>query len=183
MSALSLEREPTAISSKEKDSAGRPMVLTVPLLKGFQNFTSTSYLEPQALGFTENSFYDTMGVPPGSHEIIFSYTLEIKSDTLDITKNIFLPTANFVLFSQLGNEKIQGLGDIDGELVLSDGTLAQYYDLGDLPAGEDVKFKIVGLSTSVGNKSSWIILAVVFGAIIVVAVLRLRHSENNSVSA
>ena len=172
-----------AIGSKQKDSAGRPMVLKVPLPKGFQNFTSTSYLEPQALGFTENSFYDTMGVPPGSHEIIFSYTLEIKSDTMDITKKISLPTANFVLFSQLGNEKIQGLGDIDGELVLSDGTLAQYYVLDDLSAGEDVKFKIVGLSTSVGNKSSWIILAVVFGAIIVVAVLRLRHSENNSVSA
>ncbi len=172
-----------AIGSKQKDSAGRPMVLTIPLPKGFQNFTSTSYLEPQALGFTENSFYDTMGVPPGSHEIIFSYTLEIKSDTMDITKKISLPTANFVLFSQLGNEKIQGLGDIDGELVLSDGTLAQYYVLDDLSAGEDVKFKIVGLSTSVGNKSSWIILAVVFGAIIVVAALRLRHSENNSVSA
>ena len=176
-----------AIGSKEKDSAGRPMVLKVPLPKGFQNFTSTSYLEPQALGFTENSFYDTMGVPPGSHEIIFSYTLEIKSDMVEITKNIFLPTANFVLFSQLGHEKIHGLGDVDGELFLTDGTLAQYYDLGDLPAGKEVKFKIAGLSTSVGNKSSWIILAVVFGVITVLAVLRLkpakRHSENHTVSA
>lgn len=176
-----------AIGSKQKDGAGKTMVLIVPLPKGFKNFTSSSYLVPQALGFTEDGFYDTMGVPPGDHEIIFSYTLDIKSDTMDIIKNISLPTANFVLFSQLGHEKIQGLGDADSELFLTDGTLAQYYVLDDLPAGEEIKFKIAGLSTSVGNKSSWIILAVVFGVITVLAVLRLqpakRHSENHTVSA
>lgn len=171
-----------AIGSKQKDSAGRPMVLTVPLPKGFQNFISSSYLEPQALGFTEESFYDTMGVPPGSHEIIFSYTLEIKSDTMDITKKISLPTSHFVLYSQLGEKKIQGLSDVAGELALSDGTPSEYFVLGDLPVGKEIKFKIAGLGTSVGNKSSWIILAVVFGAITVVAVLRLRRSENQTVS-
>ncbi|MGB2808955.1 MAG: hypothetical protein WBC22_14525 [Sedimentisphaerales bacterium] len=171
-----------AIGSKQKDSAGRPMVLKVPLPKGFQNFTSSSYLEPQALGFTEQSFYDTMGVPPGSHEIIFSYTLEIKSDTIDITKKISLPTSHFVLYSQLGEKKIQGLGDVAGELALGDGTSSEYFVLGNLTFGKEVKFKIAGLSMSVGNKSSWIILAVVFGVIIVVAVLRLRRSENQTIS-
>lgn len=171
-----------AIGSKEKDSGGRPMVLTIPLPKGFQNFTSSSYFEPQALGFTEESFYDTMGVPPGSHEIIFSYTLEIKSCTMDVTKKISLPTSHFVLYSQLGEKKIQGLGDAAGELALGDGTPSEYFVLGNIPVGKEVKFKIAGLSTSVGNKSSWIILAVVFGAIIVVAVLRLRHPENQTVS-
>jgi hypothetical protein len=171
-----------AIGSKQKDSAGRPIVLTIPLPKGFQNFASSSYLEPQALGFTEQSFYDTMGVPPGSHEIIFSYTLEIKSDTTDITKKISLPTSHFVLYSQLGEKKIQGLGDAAGKLALGDGTLSEYFVFSDLTSGKEVKFKIAGLRTNVGNKSSWIILAVVFGAIIVVAVLRLRHPENQTVS-
>jgi len=171
-----------AVGSKEKDTGGRPMVLKVPLPKGFQNFTSSSYLEPQALGFTKESFYDTMGVPPGSHEIIFSYTLEIKSGTIDITKKISLPTSHFVLYSQLGEKKIRGLGDAAGELALGDGTSSEYFVLGDLTSGKEVEFKIAGLSTSVGNKSSWIILAVVFGVIIVVAVLRLRRPENQTVS-
>jgi hypothetical protein len=171
-----------AIGSKEKGGSGRPMVLRIPLPKGFQNFTSSSYLEPQALGFTEESFYDTMGVPPGSHEIIFSYTLEIKSDTMDVTKKISLPTSHFVLYSQLGEKKIKGLGDAAGELALSDGTPSEYFVLGDLLAGKEIIFKIAGLSTSVGNKSSWIILTVVFGAIIVIAVLRLPRSENQTVS-
>ena len=172
-----------AIGSKQKDSAGRPMVLTIPLPKGFQDFTSSSYLEPQALGFTEHSFYDTMGVPPGSHEIIFSYTLEIKSGMIDVTKKISLPTSHFVLYSQLGEKKIQGLGDVAGELALGDRTSSEYFVLGNLTSGKEVKFKIAGLSMSVGNKSSWIILAVVFGVIIVVAVLRLRHPENQTISA
>lgn len=171
-----------AIGSKEKDSGGRPMVLTVPLPRGFQNFTSSSYLEPQALGFTKESFYDTMGVPPGNHEIIFSYTLEIKSGTMNVTKKVSLPTSHFVLYSQLGEKKIEGLGDAAGELALGDGTSSEYFVLGGLTSGKEVKFKIAGLSTSVGNKSSWIILAVVFGAIIVLAVLRLRRSENQTVS-
>jgi hypothetical protein len=171
-----------AIGSKAKDSEGRPMVLTISLPKGFQNFTSSSYLEPQALGFTEESFYDTMGVPPGSHEIIFSYTLEITSGTMDITKKISLPTSHFVLYSQLGEKNIQGLGDAAGNLALGDGTPSEYFVLGDLFVGKEIKFKIAGLSTSVGNKSSWIILAVVFGIIIIVAVLRLRRSKNQTVS-
>jgi hypothetical protein len=172
----------TAIGSKEKDSAGRPMVLTIPLPKGFQNFTSSSYLEPQALGFTEEGFYDTMGVPPGSHEIIFSYSIEIKSGTMDVIKKISLPTSHFVLYSQLGEKKIKGLSDAAGEMALSDGTPSEYFVLSDLPAGKEIKFKIAGLSTSVGNKTSWIILTVVFGVIIAVAVLKLRRPENQTAS-
>ena len=175
------------ISSDEKDSQGRAIILTVPLPKGFKNFSSSSYLMPEALVFTQEGFYDTMAVPPGDHQIIFSYTLDIKSDTMDITKNISLPTANLVLFSQLGREKLQGLGDIDGELVLTNGTLAEYYNLGDLQAGTEVKFKLAGLSASVRNRNSWIILAVVFGTITILAVLRAllvkSQRENHTVNS
>jgi hypothetical protein len=87
-----------------------------------------------------------------------------------------------VLYSQLGEKKIQGLGDVAGELALGDGTSSEYFVLGGLTSDKKVKFKIVGLSTSVGNKSSWIILTVIFGVIIVVAVLRLRRSENPTVN-
>ncbi len=69
-----------------------------------------------------------------------------------------------------------------GELVLGDGTSSEYFVLSELNSGKEVKFNIAELSTNVGNKSSWIILAVVFGAIIVVAVLRLRHPEYQTVS-
>ncbi len=167
-----------AISSNDRDDQGRAIVLMIPLPKGFKNFSSSNYLVPEALGFTQEGFYDTMAVPPGDHHIIFSYTLDIKSDTVNITKGISLPTANFMLFSQSAQEGIQGLGEPDGQVVLDDGTLAGYYNRTDLPAGAEIGFEVAGLSTSAGDRASWIVLAVVFGTITILAVLRLLLGKN-----
>jgi len=164
-----------AVSSSKRDDQGRAMVLTIPLPKGFKNFNSSSYFVREALVFTQEGFYDTMAVPPGDHQIIFSYTLDVKSDMMDITKNFSLPTNSFVLFSQSALENIQGLGEPDGEVVLSDGTLANYFTRTDLPATAKISFKITGLSTSPATRTSWVILAIVFGAITILAIVRLRR--------
>ncbi len=167
-----------AITSKEKDSRDRTIVLTIPLPKGFKDFTCSGYLVPDALVFTEEGFYDTMAVPSGDYQLIFSYNLEIKSSDMDITKKISMPTSSFVVFSQLGPETMRGLGKGDGNVVLPDGISAEYYDQGSMPAGAQIAFKIVGLSINKGNRNSWIIVAIVFGVLTILALTRLLPIKN-----
>lgn len=167
-----------AVSSNERDPQGKAIVLTVPLPKGFKNFSSSSYLVPEALVFTQQGFYDTMAVPPGDHQIVFSYTLNIKSDTIDISKRFSLPTTSFILFLQSTREGIRGLGEPDGQVVLSDGIVAEYYNRTGLIAGSEVAFRIAGLGTSAGNKTSWVVLAMIFGAITFLAVLRAWFAKS-----
>jgi hypothetical protein len=169
-----------AISSDKRDSLGKAIVLTVPLPEGFKDFSSSRYFVLEALRFTEEGFYDTMAVPPGSHELLFTYALDVKSDTVDITKRISLPTSNLILFSELDRGMVQGLGESDGKMVLPNGTSAEYYKLRELVAGTEIIFKVVGLSTGVGQRGSWIILAVVFGAITIFAASRLWHAKRQS---
>jgi hypothetical protein len=166
-----------AITSDQRDPQGKAIVLNMLLPSGFENFTASGFLVPQALVFTTDGFYDTMGIPPGNHQIIFSYTLDIDARAIDITRTLSLPTANFVLFWQPGHGKIEGLGDADGKMVMTDGTLGEYYNLGSLAAGAEVRFKVAGLRTAAADKTSWIILAVVFGAIAVLVFFRLRLTK------
>jgi hypothetical protein len=167
-----------AITSKVKDSQNRTIVLTIPLPKGFKDFTCSGYLVSDALVFTEEGFYDTMAVPPGDYQLIFSYNIEIKSPDVDITKKISLPTSSFIVFSQLGPETIRGLGKGDGTVVLPDGIAAEYYDRSSMSAGAQIALKIVGLSFNKGNRNSWLIVAVVFGALIILALSRLLPVKN-----
>jgi len=162
-----------AVSSNERDDRGKPIVLMVPLPKGYRNFSSSSYLVPDALVFTQEGFYDTMAVPPGDQQIIFSYSIDITSDTMNVTKKMSLPTASFALFSQLTPDAIQGLGEPDGRVVMSDGMLAEYYNQNSLSAGSEVTFKVAGLGSGAGDRTSWVVLAAIFGAITSLAFLRL----------
>ena len=166
-----------AIGSEKKDSKGRAVVLEVTLPGKFKNFNSSSYLIQDSSYFTEDGFYVTAAVPPGEHQLIFSYTLDISSETMDIVKKISLPTASFVLFSQLGRGNIQQFGDADGQVVLADGAMAEYYNRTDLPAGTAIAFKVAGLSFNT-ERTPWIIVAVVFLVIAILAVLRLRPTKS-----
>ena len=168
-----------AITSKTKDSQDRAIVLTIPLPKGFKDFTCSGYLVPEALVFTEEGFYDTMAVPPGDYQLVFSYNLEVKSPDMDITKKIPLPTSSFIVFSQLGPETIYGLGKGDGSVVLPDGIAAEYYDQGSVPAGAQIAFKVVGLSFNKGNRNSWIVIALVFGVLTILALTRLLPAKKH----
>ena len=168
-----------AITSKEKDNQDRTVVLTIPLPKGFKDFSCSGYLVPEALVFTEEGFYDTMAVPPGDHKLIFSYNLEAKSSDMDILRKMSLSTDGFIVFSQLGAESIHGLGKPDGNVVLSDGIAAEYYDQGLVQAGAQIAFKVAGLSVNKGSRNSWLIIAVVFGVLTILALTRLLPAKNH----
>jgi hypothetical protein len=165
-----------AVNSSERDDADRPIVLRFNLPNGYTNFDTTSYFVAGALGFTENSFYDTMAMPPGSHQVVFSYAVRSPGKLADVGRQLTLSTKSLVLFSYLGSESVRGLPEPDGELVSTDGTPAEYYSYSNLPAGHEIAFEVAGREVNPGGNTPWIVLAVVFAAIIVVAIARSRSA-------
>jgi len=167
-----------AVISKQRDAQGLPVVLKIMLPEGFKNLRCSSYFEEAALEKTEEGFYDTMAIPPGdNHQAIFSYTIDINSATMDIVKKFSLPTAELVLFSQLGQERIKGLGPPDGKMTLADKTSADYFNLSGLNTGDTVTFQVTGFNVPASQRQSWIIMSVVFGLAALVAVLRLLRPK------
>ncbi len=167
-----------AISSKLRDAQGNAIVVNVPLPGGFKNFKALGFLVTKGLVFTDDGFYDTMGIPPGHHHVSFSYSIDRRGRETAVTKKLSLETANFVLFWHLGDGKIEGLGDPDGQITMTDGTIGQYYNLGALPAGAEVRFRIRGSRTDAADKTSWIVLSLVFAAVAAAALLRLRRTKS-----
>lgn len=167
-----------AVISKRRDADGRPIVLEIMLPEGIKNLRCSSYFEEAALVKTEEGFYDTMAMPPGSdHQAIFSYNLDIDSETMDIVKVISLPTSEFVLFSQLDPGRVEGLGSPDSRMTMADGTSAEYFSLFKLNAGDTINFQVTGFNVIKSQRKSWIIMGVVFGIMAVLVVLRLRRSS------
>lgn len=162
-----------AVSSKEKDAENREIILEIMLPKGFQNLKSTSYFQDTALVVTEQGFYDTMAVPPGEFAVNFSYTIDITSSTMDIAKGFSLPTSNLIVFAELGQAKLKGLGQPDNKLITSSGTPMEYYKLSDLTASEEITFQITGFNVNTSGFTNWLILSLTFGALVLFVVLRL----------
>jgi hypothetical protein len=166
-----------AISSKETDSQGRTIVLDIMLPRGFKNLKPSSYFEEEALVVTENGFYDVLAVPPDEHDVVFSYTTEATSDSIDIVKEISLPTSDIVVFAELGEVQLQGLGEAKESLIRPDGKSVQYYKIGRVAAGEEITFHVTGRGAS-GSVAGWVILAAAFGAMTILALLRLRPGRS-----
>ncbi len=164
-----------AVISKEKDAQGLPVVLKILLPAEFADLRFAGYFHTDAVVVTEDGFYDTMAMPPGTnHQAAFSYTLGIDSATMDVAKRISLPTSEFVLFSQLGPGKITGLGSATGRMTMADGTSAEYFNLSELNSGDTINFQVTGFNVIKSQRKSWIIMGVVFGVVTMLAVLRLR---------
>jgi hypothetical protein len=163
-----------AVSSKQKDSRDKEVIVEIMLPEGFKNLQPTSYFIENALVVTERGFYDTMAVPPGEFEVNFTYTLDITSNTMDIVKGISLPTSDLIIFAELGQAELRGLGDTDNQLTNASGVPMRYYQLSDLSPPEEVAFQIVGFNVSTSASSTWLILSLTFGVIVVLVILRLR---------
>ena len=176
-------RNPTsyAVSSSEMDSENRPIVLHFDLGKNYKKFESAEYFLPDALGFEPEGFYDTMAIPPGSHEIIFSYAVPGHGKSITIKKRLSFATKTLVLFSYLGAGAIEGLGVPQGHLVSNDGMPADYYNLVDQKAGSEIMFKISGSATSSGDRTIWFILSITFGVIIAIALIRFWYCETQAI--
>ena len=167
-----------AVSSKERDSQDRTIVLQIPLPKGFKNLRASSYFEQDALVVTEEGFYDTMAVPPGEYEVTFSYTLDITSNTMGIVKKISLPTSSFVLFAELGQAELRGLDDAEQQLLRTNGAQMKYHKFSNLAPTEEIAFQITGFNVNTSNLAAWVILAIVFSVVALLAVSRLRPEQN-----
>jgi hypothetical protein len=163
-----------AVSSKQKDSRDKEVILEIMLPKGFKNLQPTSYFIENALVITERGFYDTMAVPPGEFQANFTYTLDITSNTMDIVKGISLPTSNLIIFAELGQAELRGLGEADNQVTNASGAPMNYYQLSDLAPAEDVAFQIAGFNVGTSGLNTWMILSLTFGAIVALVVLRLR---------
>lgn len=163
-----------AVSSKQKDSRDRKVVLEIMLPKGFKNLRATSYFVENALVVTERGFYDTMAVPPGEYQANFTYTLDITSSTMDIVKAISLPTSSLIVFAELGQAKLRGLDEAESKVTNASGAPMRYYRLNDLAPAEEVAFQIVGFNVGTSDLTTWMILSLTFVAVMVLVVLRLR---------
>ena len=160
-----------AISSKERDKQDNAIVLNIFLPKGFSNLQWSSYFEKNAVVVTDNGFYDVMAVPPGSYQATFSYTLDIKTSTMDIIKKISLPTDKLLVFSQ-GGVQLQGQVDIDKQTMNMNGVPMEYLKFDNIAPSGEIAFQVTGLTVDKHNWITWIILTSVFVLMIIFAVVR-----------
>ena len=173
-------RNPTdkAITSEHRDKDGRATVLSISLPKGYRDFSSSHYLVSEALVFTEEGFHDTMAVPPGDHQVAFSYHLDTASGKAEFNREIPLSTKDLVVYSALGKGAVQGLGQASGEVTLTEGIAAEYFNLGARPGGAEVEFRIAGLSVDRTYRNTWVIIGALFVVMMVLAVGRMYTAEN-----
>ena len=134
-----------AVTSTEKDQAGRNKVITFHLPRGFKDLRMLEYFQSNAIVVTEDGFYDIMASPPGELSTAFSYSLDISSDVMEITKKMSMPTAEFTVFSQLGAGDLQGLGEPVGQTTLADGSSTEYFKASSFERGGEVKLQLSGL--------------------------------------
>lgn len=172
-----------AVSSSQKDEAGRNKVITFHLPAGYGNLTMTKYFVKKAIVETADGFYDIMASPPGTHRGAFSYTLEISGDPMEIVKKISMPTKEFVVFSQLGEGNLQGMGAPAGQMTLSDGTPALHYIVSPCEKGREIKLQLKGLAVLKGmskellegdkTNSGLVVMISVLGVVVLVALGRV----------
>jgi len=167
-----------ATTSEEKDENDNTKVIEIMLPVGFKDLACSKYFQENALVITKNSFYDTMAIPPGQYDAEFSYRLEIDSETIDIAKEITLPTSEFMVFSLLDKGQLKGLGDSKGEFKQNDGSSVEYFNFQELRAGEQIKFQLSGFHVKKSNSNVIIILSVVFACIALLVILRLRGQKS-----
>ncbi len=163
-----------AVTASRRDGQNRPVVIEVKLPKGFRELTSSGYLEQNALVITDDGFYDTLAVPPGEHQVTFSYKVDVDRNTIQVGKEMTLPTADLMIFWEQGQGRLEGLGEPTNRLTNEQGVPIEYYRRSDLKPGDQVSFQISGFNVRQSDSYTWIVLAAVFVVVVVVALLRLR---------
>lgn len=163
-----------AITGAKRDDQNQPAVIEVRLPQGFQDLSASGYLEPEALVVTPDGFYDTMAVPPGEHHVTFSYKVGIDRSAVKSVKEITLPTTELMLFWQHGQGKLEGLGEPNDRLANADGMPMEYYRRSALKPGDRIAFQLSGFNAKKSGDYTWIVLGVVFAALVAIALWRLR---------
>lgn len=165
-----------ALTSAIKDENDHAIVLSISLPTGHKEFTVSKYFQTNALGFTDDGFYDTMAIPPGTYDTMFTYLLPITAEEMSITKKITLPTDDVTIFSQLKSGQIAGLGQPEGQLTMEDGSPAEYFALGNKKSEDKIVITITGLETG-SSMTIMIIIAVAFLLIVPLVIARLKPAK------
>lgn len=163
-----------AVRGSKRDNEGRSIVIEVMLPEDATDLTPSGFFEPSALVTTETGFYDTLAVPPGEHQIRFSYRIGIDRPVMAIAKEISLPTSELVVFWEGGQGELTGLGEPDERLSNAQGIPVECYRRHDVRAGGQIAFQISGRDLKTSDTDKWITLAVVFALIGTVTLWRLR---------
>jgi len=163
-----------AVTGSQRDGQDRPVVIEVKLPKGFRNLASSGYLEQDALVITDDGFYDTMAMPPGEHQITFSYQVDIDRNTIPVAKEMTLPTADLMIFWEQGPGRLEGLDEPTNRLTNEQGVPIEYYRRSDLKPGDRISFQVSGFNVRQSDSYTWMVLAAVFVVVVVIALLRLR---------
>jgi hypothetical protein len=163
-----------AVTGSQRDGQNRPVVIEVRLPEGSRDLACSGYLEQNALVITAEGFYDTLAVPPGEHQVTFSYKVDIDRNTIPVAKAMTLPTADLMIFWEQGQGRLEGLGEPTNRLTNDQGVPIEYYRRSDLKPGDRVSFQIAGFNVRQSDSYTWIVLAAVFVVVVVVALLRLR---------
>lgn len=166
-----------AVTTDEKNAEGMPKVLSMKLPAGFSDLSITNYFVMSALVQTEEGFYDTMAMPPGEFQAIFSYKLPINASDIAIAKPVTMPTEEFTVFSQIGSVKIVGLEVPAEEFQTGDGSASEYFELGNVTPPKVVKFKITGFNYSKPMQNTVIPIAIVFGVLAILVIKRQLGSK------
>jgi hypothetical protein len=166
-----------AITTDKTDDQNRPQIITIFLPTGFQQFNISKYFVKDALVMAEDSFYDTMAIPPGTYDAMFSYTLPITGEEMQISKKISLPVGDVMVFSQLQAGQLTGLGIPAGNLTMEDGSPAEYFMLSKKSAGDQLNMTLVNLKKG-SSKTMIMIIAVVFLLVAPLVLMRLAPSKS-----
>lgn len=117
----------------------------------------------------EGGFYDTMELPPGRKEVVFSYHIDSPDSKLDITKPITLPTAALDVIPMTPDIGIESK-DLK-EASIGDTKLKRFAATGLYASPQTISFRVTGLAGQPFNWSYVILpafLAILFigGAIV-----------------
>lgn len=164
-----------AVLSDRKDEQGRYKVVECALPDGFSELAFSSYFHADAIVQTAHGFYDTMAVPPGSYDAIFSYRLPLNPAAIEFRKTVAVQTGRMMLFVQNPGLTVTGLGGPVGSMNLSDGTAVDYYAV-DADQGSVLQFRLSGRpAPDQPQENNWIVLSILFAVVILLAVFRFAR--------
>ena len=172
-----------AITSSEKTPDDRPTVLKVYLPAGYKDIKFSKYFQEHALITTDEGFIDTMAVPPGRHDAVFTYAVQADASTVEITKKVGLPTKELMVFSQLSGASIEGFDEPLGQMTINNGSPADYFPSVSLEAGDQISFKITGLSIAEDQDDLWVMFGVIFAVIVLIGISRMWTQKKQQASA
>ena len=167
-----------AVRGSQRDAQDRPMVVEFALPNGAKDLKPLGFLQANALVATETGFYDTLAVPPGEHQVRFSYRIDIDRQGIDIAKEISLPTSELIVFWEEGQDELTGLGEPDERLTNAQGVPVEYYRRQNLQPGDEIAFQISGFNVKTSDADTWIALAVAFALVVAIAIWRLRSGSS-----